>query len=791
MFEALWVGLKGVLRRPGLAVAIVVPLAMATAVSASLFSIADGLFFRPLPLKNADRTVTVAMPTAGPRLSEIVDIFITPSKSQDFVQAFKHSPLFTATIPSAAGGNFHLGIIREIGLQVAAVDVRFFEHFGLSPAHGRLFTDDDQAAVLALPSGTTGVLPVILSDGYWKREFGGDVAVIGQQATIAERQVLVVGVMRPGVKFPGRTDLWTPRGRGTANEIRGFAQLAQGATIEQIRSAFPLLDFTPLRESLRPKGAGAVLFIFGTALSLLLLAWVQVGGLVLTAAADRLREIAVRVSLGASTRRIVAHFAAESFWLAGAALVLAWMGVQPLTEALIVLLPPDLTSAQYLQPDWRTLLFCAVTTVVGFALLTLAPFGLTRRIAPVTLMRGVLGESLSAMRARKGLLVAQVAFTSLLLYVASLSAFSYLNVLRYDYGFDADNVVITEPPLPPSAGLRGQEWYDEVYAPQRGRVAAAAERLRHLPGVQVATPAMGSPIPTWRPEDRYAVRRFDGRLIDPIPAREFSGGPDIVETLGATVLAGTGFSDPEYRGRTDIVLINETLAKQLSPWMPVVGKRLRGESFDATIVGVIRDLVDSTPDTPAAPLVIRTAQLRSTVAHHILVRTSDGAQNMMPTIRKVLEEDFGPMRSTQLRLLADDVEKTVVPWRGRASVLGLVAALGLPLAVVGLSSGLFFLVRTRTRELGIRLALGAVPAQARAFVLAYTGRIVLIGSTIGVVAGALVGRAMDGQLFGVGAVSPTTTLTVGALVAGLAWCAAYIPARRASQVDPAIVLRSE
>ncbi|MCC7185901.1 MAG: ABC transporter permease [Acidobacteria bacterium] len=791
MFGALWVGLKGLIRRPGLAVAIVVPLAIATAVSAALFSIADGLYFRPLPLKDADRTVTVSIPSAGPRLSQIADVLMDTAKSEDFLASFEQSPLFTGTVGSVQGGHFNTTILEEIGLQVAAVDIHFFERFGLWPAYGRVFTVDDQATALALRAGVKGVLPVVLSDAYWRREFGGDISVVGEVSTLAERQVLIVGVMKPGVKFPGRTDVWTPRRQGKVFQIRGFAQIAPGVTLEQVRGAFPLLDFTPLRDSLRPKNAGAVLFIFGTALSLLLLAWVQVGGLVLTSATDRLREIAVRVSLGASTRRIVGHFAAESFWLAISALVLAWVGVQPLTEALIVLLPPDLTSAQYLQPDSRTFLFCSVTTVVGFALLTLTPLGLTRRVAPVVLMRGVLGESLSAMRARKGLLVAQVAFTSFLLYVASLSGFSYLNVLRYDYGFDADNVVITEPPLPPMAGRTPQDWYAEVYTPQRGRVAAAAERLRHLPGVQVATAAMGSPIPTWRPEDRYDVRRFDGRLIDPVPTRMFSGGPDIVEALGATVLVGTGFNDPEYRGRTDIVLINETLAKQLSPWMPAVGKRLRGEAFDATIVGVIRDLVDSTPDTPAAPLVIQTAQARGTSAHHILIRTSDGAQDMMPTIRKVLEEDFGPIRSTQLRLLADDVEKTVVPWRGRASVLGLVAALGLPLAIVGLSSGLFFLVRTRTRELGIRLALGALPEQARAIVLAYAGKVVLTGGAIGVVSGALVGQAMDGQLFGVGSVSIVTILTVGVLVGGLAWCAAYIPARRASQVNPATVLRAE
>jgi putative ABC transport system permease protein len=792
MIDALRLGLKGVARRPGLAVAIVVPLALATAVSAALFSIADGLFLRPLPLKNADRTVVVSIPPAGPRLSELVNTFVTPSKSLDFVESFHRSPLFSATINSAPGGNFNLGVVRELGLQVAAVDVRFFEHFGLSPAHGRLFTDDDQDLVTAMPGGISGVLPVILSDGYWRREFGGDVSAVGRQMTMAGRQVMIVGVMRPGVKFPGRTDVWTPRGRGTANQIRGFAQLAPDTTIEHVRAAFPLLDFRPLRDSLLPTDAGAVLFIFGTALSLLLLAWVQIGGLVLTNAADRLREVAVRLSLGASHRRIVAHFAAESFWLAAAALLLAWAAVQPLTHAVIALLPQDLTGAQYLEPGGRTFVFCGVTTALGFVLLTLTPLGVVRRVAavtPVALMRGALTDSLSTLRVRRGLLVAQVAFTSLLLYVASLSAYSYLNVLRYDYGFDAQNAVIIDPPLS-LAGMTGHE-SSAAWIAHTGRVRRVAERLARLPGVQVATPIADSPIPTWREDYRDPVQRFDGRAVEGVHARILAAGPDVIQALGATLVAGADFSHPDYRGRDNVVVVNETMARQLSPIVTVLGKRLVVSSVDATVIGVIRDLVDASPAVPPAPLVIQTGTRPSVNAQQILVRTTDGALPAMAALRAVVEEEFGPIRSTQMRLLVDDVEKTVVPWQGRASVLALVAAVGLPLAVLGLSSGLFFLVRTRTRELGIRLALGAVPQQARAFVLAYAGRIVMTGSAIGVVCGAVAGRAMQGQLFGVGAVSPVTTVTVAALVGGLAWCAAYVPARRASQVDPATVLRAE
>lgn len=789
MFEALRVGLKSVTRRPALALAIVVPMALATAVSTALFSIADGLYFRPLPLKNVESTVTVTLPAWGSRRTNLDKTLNAQGARIGLQEAFTQSPLFSLTLSSTPFGSFKTDIIRETGLKVAAVDMRFFEYFGLSPALGRLFSEDDQAARASITSSLDGVLPVILSDGYWRREFGANPAVVGQVATTAGRRVSIVGVMAPGVKFPGRTDIWTLPPVRSVDQISGFAQLAPGATVEQARAAFPSLDFAPLRESQRPSGAGTVVFIFGTALSLLLLAWVQIGGLVLTSASDRLHEIAVRMSLGAGHARILGQFAAESLWLVAIALALSWLVTPGLANLLIGLLPDSITAAQYLQPDNRALLFAGVVTGVGFVLLTLTPLSFIRRVAPMHSMQGRFLESISPAQVRRGLLVAQMACTALLLYVAALSAFSYLNVLRFDYGFDAENVVLIEPPIRID-GMTGPE-STPVFLAHEGRVAATAERLRNVAGVRIATVITDSPL-----RDRYSnlrsnVQQVDGWPIDHVRARIFAAGPDIVDALGATLIRGKGLDQPEYRGRNDVVLVNETLARKVSPIVPVLGRRIRGDWLDATIVGVIKDLVDSTPERPAEPLFIQPTEVRSSVAHQILVRTALPAQVLIPTLRKMVEEDFGPMRSTQLYLLADDVEKTVGPWRGRAAVLSLVAMLGLPLAIAGIASGLFFLVRTRTRELGIRLALGATPEQARAFVLAYARRIVAIGGVVGVAAGMLAGRGMAGQLFGVGAVSVATTIAVAGVVGAMAWIAAYIPARRASRVDPAIVLRAD
>ena len=788
MFEALRVGLNSIARRPTLAVAIVLPLSLATAVSTALFSIADGLYFRPLPLKNVESTVAVTIPTSGSRRTGLVKDLTVPAARIGLQEAFTQSPLFALTLRSTSGGYFMTNIIRETGLKVAVVDIRFFDYFGLSPAIGRSFTEEDQAVAASITSAWDGIMPVILSDAYWRREFGANPAIVGQEATTAGRRVSLVGVMSPGVKFPGRTDIWTPRVR-SLDQVSGFAQLAPGATVEQARAAFPSLDFAPLRESLLPSGASAMLFIFGTALALLLLAWVQIGGLVLTSASDRLREIAVRMSLGAGHFRIVGQFAAESFWLVAAALGISLLVTPALTKWLIGLLPDSLTAAQYLEPDGRAFVFAALVTAVGFVLLTLAPLGFTRRSAPSRLMRGRVAESMSAAKVRRGLLVAQMACTALLLYVAALSAFSYLNVRRFDYGFDAENVVLIEPTLTDGT-LTGKE-FDRVFSAHEGRVFAMAERLRNVAGVRTTTVMTDSPLRDRHPESRHDVRQFNGQPVEHVRAKMVAAGPDIVEALGVTLIAGAELNAPEYRGRADVVLVNETLARQVSPIASVLGRRIKADWLDATVIGVVKDLVDSAPDRPAAPLFIQPIEARGTVAHQILVRTSLPAKALLPTLRKAVEEAFGPMRSTQLYLLADDVDATVAPWRGRAAVLSLVAVFGLPLAIAGIASGLFFFVRTRARELGVRMALGATPEQARAFVLAYARRIVTIGGLAGIVAGMLAGQTMAGQLFGVGALSPVTAIAVAGLVGAMAWIAAYIPARRASRVDPAIVLRAE
>lgn len=784
MRRSLREGFTRAVRRPLLTLAVVLPLAVATAVTTALFNLVDGIYLRPLPLDNTDRVVAVRVPPRQTdRLSALVTVLASPQTRDEYVRAFRQSPLFATTVAASPGWGFHVRVAWEIQLSAAAVDVHFFDTFGLEPAMGRVFTVDDQA--IADAAQPADLLPVVISDRYWRSVFGGSSDIVGTSTTIAERPVVVVGVMPPGVKFPKDTDVWTPRARGPLAQLQGFAHLAPGVTIEQARQAFPLLDFVGVRESLIPKEGTALVFIFGTGLTLLLLAGTQVSGLLLTSATDRIHEMRVRLSLGAGRRQMAAQFAGEAAWLTVGAFLLSLPGIPVLTNLITTLLPAELTATSYVDLSWRAYAFAALAVTAGFALLTLSPLVVIRRLTPFWQSQPSQTHARTSGPVRQRVLIAQIACTSFLLYIASLSAYSYLNVLTFNFGFDAENVVIIYPE-------RQGPFSVDAFMAHVARVADAAEPLKALPFVRFATPVMDSPLRD--PVDTLmegTINRLRGLSIAPITAREFSGGVDVIEALGAQVLAGTTFLDPEYRSRIDVVVINESLARKLSPLVPPIGQRIGGRYLDAVIIGIVRDLVDSKPEVPAAPLVIRRAGDRSTLQHRLLVRTTSPASAHLPALRSFIEDTFGPTRPTQLRLLADDVDTTRHPWRGRAAVLSLVASIGIPLAAVGLASALFFMVRTRTRELGIRMALGASPAQARMTVLASARRVAIAGGVIGTLAGVVAGRGMGSQLFGVTAASPVAVMAVALLLATIMGLASYLPARQVSKIDPALALRRE
>jgi ABC-type antimicrobial peptide transport system permease subunit len=269
-----------------------------------------------------------------------------------------------------------------------------------------------------------------------------------------------------------------------------------------------------------------------------------------------------------------------------------------------------------------------------------------------------------------------------------------------------------------------------------------------------------------------------------------SASQDFVEALGATLLVGESFNNPSFAGRTDVMVINETLARQISPYGWPLGLRVVSSNMKGTVIGVVKDLVDSAPGVPPRPQMFQPVQYRNSAARVAIVRTERDAETMVSAVRDVVKTRFGPLKSHQIRLLAADVDATVVPWRGRSAMLMLVAFVCVPIAILGLTSGLLFAVRVQSREIGIKLALGASPSQARWNVIRTALRLTSIGGTVGVLTGMAIGTLMEHQLFEVSPLDPLAVVTVFAVLLALSWCSALVPAIRASRIDPAVVLRN-
>ena len=804
----LWLSLRTLRRRPLLVTAVMLPLAMATAVSTALFSIADGLLLKPLPFPHSGRLVSIDLPQDEGRLRQLRPILSDPAARSAFGERLASIPLLEARAIVTPPPYFDRNVAAAAQVRGAAVSPNFFEIFGLRAAMGRAIESSD--AVPAMANPVAAVVPVVIGHALWLQEFGGDAGVIGRNVELAGRSVTVVGIMDAGVKFPGETNVWTPLNAIGVNDFRGFARLAPDATAEQLQGAFPGLDVQPLEKSVRRTGAVPYVLIFATTLALLLMSWVQVAGLMLSRAADRLKELAVRASMGASTGRLVSLFAADAIWLSVGSLALAAAAVPSLTALLVSWLPASLRFGQYLQADARTFTFASTATVLGIVVISIAPMSLIRRVSPLALLAGTLGDGRrSVSRARRLLLVAQIALTTMLLYVAGLSAHSLFRVLSFDYGFDGRHVLVADLPLlrsPETEGLRYRSPYELMPHEREQReaqwnawlesnkqaVIESLDALKALPGVTAVAALTDTPIPsrTRLTTAGTEVTRVGNRPVGRLPVRLISASQDFVKALGATLLAGESFDAPSASGRLDVMVINEAFARRIQPLVWPIGTRVVSSNMTGTVIGVVKNLVDSAPGVEPDPQIFQRLAHRGAGARVAIVRTEGDADTAASAVRDVLQSRFGPLRSNQIRLLAADVDATVVPWRGRSSMLMLVAFLCVPLAILGVSSGLLFAVNAQSREIGIKLALGASPSQARRNVIRTALRLTSIGGAIGVVVGIAIGMLMDNQLFEVSPIDPVIVVVVVGGMLAICWCSALVPGARASQIDPVVVLKN-
>jgi predicted permease len=796
--------LGAIWRRKALFIAVVVPLALALAVNSALFSVVDGLLLRPLPFQNPQDLVALEYRKVNGQLPALA---FDPSRTPDreAIRARIEASGLIARAAVVRPGTAFGARAKELGVEVTAVDWGFFELLGNSSLVGRTFTSDDGTSPAVSSPTSSEPLPVVIGHSLWIREFGGDAGVLGVHS-LAGRRVRIVGVMHPGFKFPGETNVWTPM-RQSRQLVPTHVRLAAGATVEQLASMAPDLVVTSLAAAMRPNSSQDLLVLLGAAALLLFVAWVQVGSLVLAGAAGRVHDIGVRFTLGARRRDVLVGFAMENFVLAGSALALAWVATRPLTIALLTVLPASSVRGQYLMPEQRTLLFACGSTFIGFVLLTALPNIIIRKTSPMRLLHGQVGDlRLNTERFRRALLTVQVGLTATLLYLSGLMVHSYAKAATFDYGFDSRRVLLFEPPFPKAAAatdLNSPVGLDADFEArsreQVRRRVEAVEALERTPGVTAAAHFFLMPlIESGNLNGWEEAISFDRREVTPrvrVHVNAVSRG--FVSALGAKLVAGSSFDDPQLDGVVDIALVNETFAKQFAPsfsamgsdiQVSVVGRQLATTWFKGRVVGVIRDLVYAKPTESASPQVF-VLDAKGGSGRLFAIRTSSSLEAVLPAVRTTVGRIWEEVPDNRFSLLRDVWRTNLRPYSSPAELLTFITALSLPLATVGLVGFLMYSVRLRSREIAIRVALGASPRTVGRSVVRSALLVVGIGLLAGISLGVAAGRMIGHQLFMVHPLDGWTVLGASMMLLTIGWLAALLPARKASQTEPMAALR--
>jgi predicted permease len=795
--------------RPGWTVAAILCLGIATGANTAAFTLVNGLLLRPLPFDQPHELVMIALrepkhaSTRAFTLREyrqLVDQPATPAML--LARTF-----FPLSLSSADGARM---------AQVELVSGNYFDTLRVRPFVGRLFdegVDRDGSAPLA-----------VLSHRLWQLRFAANAAVVGQTVRVNGRPVVIAGVAPPG--FVGAmqliaADLWLPAtmypdlaGSAEASTVPMFGvmgRLNPGATREEAAArltatiatladkggaqAAPAVVLTPAAGFGVPVSVeGMILkfsvFLYGVMALLMAVACANVAALVLARGVGRSREIAVRLSLGASRIQIARQLLVES-------LVLAFLGSAAgtvvalwLTQALVASLTTPFQYVSYaidVHPDARVFAYSALATAAAAVLCGIAPVRFAGRVDVVDVIKqsAAKGRSLQSMRTLNAVVVAQFAVSTTLLVAAGALVRSYVTAQSTRPAFDTSGLVasaldLDQLQLDRAAGIR---LYQTVI-----------ERLSALPGVTDTSLTRDLPLRPGRTvtvlSDSDVTARPSGERVS---ASALVVSSRFFRTLGLTIRQGRSFeSDDLARPRTAV--ISEAMERRLWPNASSLGQTFRVNEPDAEpieVVGVVSNTAEASLDQPPQPAFYQLFPHEYSARMTVIMRVQGNPSRFFPDVRRTIREVHQDLSIVDLRTIDDVLDSLGEQRRIPATAFGLVGLLGLLLSAVGLYGVVAYGVRERARELGIRLALGARPADVRRLVLRQGFTIVGIGLAIGALAAVALAQVVRRTLFGVGSADPTTLLAVCGVLMAAGFVALYLPARWASRLEPAQTLRSE
>jgi putative ABC transport system permease protein len=789
-------------------------LALGIGANTAIFSVIDAVVLRPLPYNSPDRLMMVGEihQTKGGELGPVSYPNHRDWKEQN--RTFEHIAAFRGTHHNLAGFDEPE---RIDGVRVSA---DFFAMLRTEAALGRTFRPEEDRA------GAEAV--VVISDGLWRRRFSADPMLIGKTLTLDGAAFTVIGILPPDFSFPiyreyggpleiPDPEVWTTTAldagwfsdRGwhpitAAGRLRPGVSLAQAqadmdAIAHRLEEQYPAtnakrgIGLVPLHEQVVGQVRPALLVLLGAVGLVLLIACANVAGLLLTRGMDRQNQLAVRAALGAARGRLVRQLLAETVLLAGIGGVLALLLASWAVDALVAFIPSDLPRLDAIRLDWRVLGFTLVVTVLTALIFGLLPaMHATRGDLNAALKQGGRGSTVATRyRLRKALVVCEVALALVLLVGAGLLTRSLQRLMDVSPGFDTDRLLTFRMSAPFAS------YSDPVGRAQLYR--NVLERLERLPGVtavgaSTAVPMGGGGI--------ALSLRIVGRP-EPAPGERMAAmhgtiSADYFRALGVPLLRGRYFTEHDGPGAPGVMIINETMARHFWTDQDPIGQHVylgsqfsddEPESFE--IVGMVADLHGKSLDRSAMRHMYVPFEQQTWPFMEFAVRTLGNPQELVGAVRSeiaAIKSDEAPYNFTTM---SEFLSRSIGQRRFAALLLGVFAAVALTLAIIGIYGMLSYTAAQRTHEIGVRMALGAERSDVLRLVLKQGLGLTMVGVGIGLVVSLVSSRLLSSLLYEVGATDATTFIGVSMLLVAAASLACYIPARRATKVDPMVALRYE
>ena len=809
---------RSLLRAPGFAITVILTLGLGIGANTAIFSVVRGVLLKPLPHRDGDRLVYLRQSIDGPGgenvLFSVPEINDFRNGAKSFAGIAEYSP-FTLTLQGE-----HDAVRMNVGL----VTGNYFKVMGLSPTLGRALDDGDD--------GTAVPPAMVLTDEYWRRRFGGDPKVVGTKVLLDGKPVTIVGVLQPAPSFPQKMDalmnmVISPH-HTSALMVQGrthrmtemIARLSPGATVDQARAevktirsnvqrAFPeaydpgsnyRVTVIPFREVLGEKARLTLWLLMAAAAFVMIISCANVANLSLMRCVRREQELVIRAALGAGSARLRRLLLAENLVLAlGGALLGLVIAIAGL-RLLVSLAERYSPRAGEIQLDGMVLGFTLALTLVVAVLLSYAP-----SLAKESALAGWISAgwarasgNVRRQRLQRGLVVAQVAVSVMLLTGAGLLTRTMQRLSEVGTGLQGEQVLTMEVPL--GIGQRSDADARAMYDRMRLEVGA-------VPGVKEV--GIGSTMPLRAQQFQLDIKVENHQLAngEAQPHAEFrSADPGYFSAAGIPLLQGRAFAATDDDKAPNVVIVNKTLADKFFPGRSAIGQRLTwtGEVLKfigfheeyRTIVGVVADTKDGGLDAEPRNVVFAPfAQFPTFSGGGLVIRaaagTPEAAASLAPAATRIVRS-IAPREPIEHVMTVDQIrDESVAPRRLNAALVSSFGVLAVIIAAVGIAGVLAFSVSARTNEIGIRMSLGADATRIQRMIIGEGGVLLGLGLMVGVVGAVVASRFIRGLLFGVTPNDPATLLGVGLLMAAVGLVACWLPALRAARIDPAVAIRRQ